>query len=113
MNIWALQKHQDIKFLLLSLQDCFPADSFIIDTDTPVDSRAVFLGHREEPEVRAYLTTIGQEEGRYGVQLEYPKEMITANLIDAYENLTLAALVEMLSVHFDIADVCMPCQSRG
>lgn len=108
MNIWALQRDQDIKFLLLSLQQCFPGDSFIIDAETPVDGRAIYLVHREEPRVRAYLTTIGQKEGRYGVQLEYPEEMITANLIDAYENLTLTSLVEMLSVHLDIATVSMP-----
>jgi len=109
MNIWALQRDQDIKFLLLSLRGCFPDGAFLIDAETPVDCRAIYLQHSAEPRVRAYLTTIGQDAGRYGIQLEYPEEMITANLIDAYENLTLGSLVKMLSVHFDIAEVSMPC----
>ena len=95
-NIWTLAKHPDIKHLLLLLVEQLGSDSFLIDTTTPVDARAIYLQHREEAVVRAYVSTIGQRAGRYGVHFEFP------NAMEPHENIELPALVDMLAVHFDI-----------
>ncbi|ACO78449.1 hypothetical protein AvCA_22580 [Azotobacter vinelandii CA] len=100
MNIWALQdKHQDIRHVLLLLSEQLGPDAFVIDATTSLDPRAIYLQHREEPGVRAWLYTLGQSPGRYGVHLEYP------NSTDTHENVPLAELVAMLAVHFDVPTI--------
>lgn len=96
-NIWALAKHQEIKHLLLLLAEQLGSEAFAIDMATPVDARAIYLQHREDAAVRAYIYTVGQQAERYGVHFEFP------NSVEPHENVTLAALVEMLAVHFDVA----------
>lgn len=96
-NIWALAKHAEIKHLLLLLIEQLGETSFVIDTGTPVATRAIYLQHRDDPAVRAYIYTVGQQPERYGVHFEFP------NSVEPHENIELAALVDMLAVHFDIA----------
>lgn len=96
-NILALAKHQQIKHLLLLLVEQFGSEAFAIDMSTPIDTRAIYLQHRESAVVRAYIYTVGQQAERYGVHFEFP------NSVEPHENVTLAALVEMLAVHFDVA----------
>jgi len=96
-NIWAIAKHSDIKHLLLLLTEQLGSDGFVIDHATAVDDRAIYLQHRDAEQVRAYIYTLGQKAGRYGVHLEFPES------VEPHENLSLASLVAMLSVHFDIA----------
>ena len=95
-NIWALAKHAEIKHLLLLLDQQLGLDGFVIDTDTALDDRAIYLCHREDAAVRAYIYTVGQMPNRYGVHLEYPTSM------EPHENVSLTSLVAMLAVHFDI-----------
>ncbi len=96
-NIWAIAKHPDIKHLLLLLAEQLGSDSFVIDHAVAVDDRAIYLAHRKAKLVRAYVYTLGQQTGRYGVHLEFPES------VEPHENVSLASLVGMLSVHFDIA----------
>jgi len=96
-NIWAIAKHPDIKHLLLLLAEQLGSNSFVIDHSIAVDDRAIYLQHREAERVRAYVYTLGQQAERYGVHLEFPESM------EPHENVSLASLVAMLSVHFDIA----------
>lgn len=96
-NIWALAKHQDIKHLLLLLFEQLGGEAFSIDTETAVDARAIYLRHRSNAAISAYIYTIGQQPQCYGVHFEYP------NSVEPHENVTLAALVSMLAVHFDVA----------
>ena len=96
-NIWALPKHPDIKHLLLLLVDQLGSDAFSIDMKIALDARAIYLQHREDAAVRAYIYTLGQNAGFYGVHLEF------LNSMELHENVTHAALVEMLAVHFDVA----------
>ena len=97
-NIWALDKHESIKHLLLMLEHHFASNSYVIDTNTPTDPCAIFLCHRNEPGMRAYLYTLGQGVERYGVQLEFPSSAIA---LETYENLTFNYLTEILGVHLD------------
>ena len=101
-NIWSLEKDLSIKTLLVLLQQEFGEGAFIVDTDTPTDFCAIFIHHLQNPAVRAYLFTVGQQPEYYGVHLEFPLESASANLLESYENLTLKNLTEMLSVHLDL-----------
>lgn len=105
LNVWALDKDKSIKHALLLLQNHLGETAFIIEESSMLHSQAVFLRHRYENDVRLYLYTLGQPENRYGVHLEYPEAMIYGPYIDAYENLSLRSLVEILAVHFDIANI--------
>lgn len=96
MNIWALDKHQDIRHVLLLLIEQLGPDAFSLDATRTADPRTIYLLHNSEPGVRAWLHILGQSEGCYGVHLEYP------NAIDIHENLKLPALVATLAAHFDV-----------
>ncbi len=105
MNIWAIDKDVSIKHVLLLLYNHLGENAFTLDQEHKAEARAIYLNHPEEPGVRAYLYTIGQEPERYGLHLEYPDSVIDANLIDAYENLKLVPLLNILAVHFDISEI--------
>lgn len=105
LNVWALDKDQSIKQVLIRLQSHLGKNEFIIEDSSQLDNRAVFLQHRNDPEYRVYLYTLGQAENRYAIHLEYPGSMSNVKTIDAYENLSLRALVDILAVHFDIAEI--------
>ncbi|WP_432696600.1 hypothetical protein ACQUQP_18995 [Marinobacterium sp. YM272] len=111
MNIWALDKDQSIRHLLLMLTTQLGAGAFVVDEQTECDRNAVFIHHAEDPALRAYLYTVGQQEGRYGIHLEYPPTSAAAVLFEANENQSLEAVVESLAVHFDIP-VIAPLPSR-
>lgn len=96
MNIWALDRHQDIRHVLLLLHQQLGPEAFVIDAATPAEPQAIYLQHPGEAGVRAWLHTLGQGPGRYGVHLEYPQTS------DTRENLSLAELVAILAVHFDV-----------
>jgi len=105
VNVWALQKDQSIKHVLVLLQTHLGSHQFLVEDSSTLDTRAVFLQHRDDPDYRAYLYTLGQEPNRYGLHLEYPEAMRNIRLIDAYENLPLRSLLDILAVHFDIAEI--------
>lgn len=102
MNIWAMDKDQSIQHLLLLLQARLGNAAFLVDEQTDCDRCAVFICHPEDPLLRAYLYTVGQDGGRYGLHLEYPPTSASATLFDALEGQSLDAVVESLAVHFDI-----------
>lgn len=110
MNIWALKKDLDIKYMLLLLSQEFSVDSFVIDTDTQLGDSEIYLNHRQHVAIRAYVFTFGQEVNKYGVHLEFPEESKSANLLETYENLTFKSLAEILSVHLDLI-YKSPCDS--
>ena len=103
MNIWALNKDDSVRQALVLLQNHLGMDSFVVEASDELHPCAVFLQHRNDPAFRAYLYTLGQVDQRYAVHLEYPEDMTNVNLIDAYENLSMRALVDILAVHFEVA----------
>ena len=105
MSIWALDKGNHVKQALILIEHHLGRDAFLLDQTLPLNPDGVYLNHPAEPGVRAYLFTQGQAENRYGLHLEYPPAQINNNLIDAYDNLTLRSLLNILAVHFDVADI--------
>lgn len=99
MNIWALNKHQDIRHVLLLLTAQLGGEAFVIDAHTSSDPRTLYLVHPKEPELRVWLHTLGQTEGHYGVHLEYPASM------DIHDHLSLSELVALLADYFDVFEI--------
>ena len=102
MNIWALDKDNSIKHLLLLLEQDAGADAFILCDAEQLHPKSIRLGTHEGP-ATAYLYTYGQTEGHYGLHLEYPynQELNTSEQEDMYEDLTYDAVLKILTVHFD------------
>ncbi|WP_221796042.1 hypothetical protein [Oceanobacter mangrovi] len=103
-NIWAMAKHQSIRHLLLLLEERL-GGAFLVDQRIETDCRAIYICELQDPSMRAYLYTLGQTDGRYGVHLEYPDSSEANQIFDAYENQSLESLVHILAVHLDVDEV--------
>ncbi len=101
-NIWAIEKDQRIRHVLVMLATHLGESHFIVEGDAVAADSGIYLRHRLDPEYRAYLYTTGQDDDRYGVHLEFPDTMTTIAPMETYENITLRSLVDILSVHFEI-----------
>jgi hypothetical protein len=103
MNIWALEKDEPLKLLLLILKDRFGAEAFALTEQGTADYRAVSLRGPGPAEIRAYVFTHGQTAGKYGLHLEYPEhpENPAAPVSTARENLALPELMDLLHAHLD------------
>jgi hypothetical protein len=104
MNIWALDKDESIKVLLLLLSEKIGTDNLVLSNRQDVNARAVRLAKNDDPLISAYLYTYGQDDGKCGIHLEFPQhaESDISSSMDVYENVGIDALVDMLSVHFDL-----------
>jgi hypothetical protein len=105
VNVWALNKDPNIKSLLLRLQSHLGSDEFIIEENDDLHPSSVFLHHTNHADYRAFVYTFSQLPNRFGVHLEYPDLATSGNLFEAQENITFKSLVDMLAVHFDIAEI--------
>ena len=103
-NVWALRKADSLKLLLLRLAGRIDRKSyFLSDPDDDQDPGSVRIRKTDSVLVNAYVFVHGQDEGRYGVHLEYPRHE-GSNLSDTVtvlENLTGKRAVEVLAVHFE------------
>ncbi|WP_334223704.1 hypothetical protein [Thiosocius teredinicola] len=106
MNIWALDKDESIKAVLLVLGDRLGIDHLQLSQRQDLDPRAVRLEKPGDPMICAYLYTYGQDEGRCGIHLEFPQfdESDISSSTDIHENVAINTLVDMLQVHFDLSD---------
>ena len=102
-NLWALRKDKPLRLALLKLQQCLGPDAFSISRRRCDHPGAVVLCKPEQPEVIAYLYTFGQEEGRFGLHLEYPQFAGQAPAAaDIHEELALARVADLLRIHLDL-----------
>ena len=115
INIWALEKHESIKLVLILLNEKIGPDNFVIVEDQGLDARAIRLAKPNENDISAYLYTYGQNEERYGVHLELPDlaESDISNTAEIYENLNFSRLADMLCVHFDVVPAMEDVKSLG
>lgn len=101
VNIWALDKHQDIRHVLLLLTAQLGPDAFVVDTESRQDARAIYLLHPSDPHLRIWLNTLGQPPEHYGVHVEHLDE----DSFDNYESLSLVALVDLLAVELGVVEI--------
>ncbi|MYM62288.1 hypothetical protein [Pseudomaricurvus sp. HS19] len=101
-NIWSLRRDKSIRRLLLILREQFGQQAFEIEHNVDTSQYAIFVRHPQEPELRAYLFTYGQDPNRYGIHLEYVQENLVDSLYDVFEGLTSRQLADILSSHFNL-----------
>jgi hypothetical protein len=102
MNIWALNKDNSIKHLLLMLAHDMGADAFeLIDVES-LHPQAVRIGSHDT-DATAYLYTYGQADEHYGLHLEYPghEDSNISSLEVIHENLNYSRLLDILKDHLD------------
>lgn len=105
VNIWAIEKDPSIKLLLLLLNEAISADNFYISDNHQLDSRAIRIYKTDDYLMSAYIYTYGQNEGYYGVHLEFPfhDDMDISSSLDIYEGIRFESLVDLLQTHFDLS----------
>lgn len=104
MNVWSINKHSEIKLLLITLQTEIGLEKFCIDDEVESGFSAVTLVKPGQADVRAYIYVFGQPIGKYGIHLEYPR-LVEQNNYDStliYEELSLNLVIESLVAHFEI-----------
>ena len=104
VNIWAIEKDNSVKLLLLLLDEALGTENFCIAENYQLDCRAVRIYRPDDYLVSAYLYTYGQSQGRYGMHLEFPfnDEVDISNSMDIYEDISFEMVVDLLKVHFDL-----------
>lgn len=106
MNIWSIQKHKNIKLLLLKMQKHLDHKNICIEDEDNHDHFSIALVKPDQPDVRAYVYTFGQLRDLYGIHLEYPwfSENQFNDSIQVYENLSQNQIINTLITHFEVAD---------
>lgn len=103
VNIWSLKKDTRIKSLLLLLVEHLGESSWFVELSIRTSRESVYLAHKEDKDLRAYLHVYGQSKGQAGVHLEYPRIPGNGLSVEAYDDLTLPRLIDMLAIHFGIS----------
>jgi len=104
MNIWSLQKHDNIKLLLISLQMQIGKQYIRVPEKNEKDYLSVILEKSDEPDIRAYVSTCEQAEEVYDIHLEYPRlaeNGFKENFV-IYNELSLQQIIDTLITHFDV-----------
>ena len=105
VNIWSLNKEPRVKCLLLQLAEQLGRSEWYIDQTARTNREAVYLIHKDERDLRAYLHIHGQHEGRAGLHLEFPRVADRGPTYEAYEDLSIQQLVDMLAAHFGVSQI--------
>ncbi len=105
MNLWALEKQQSLKHLLILLHHEFGDYSFVIDSEHECDQHSIYLAQISDPTTRAYIFTHGQDIECYGVHLEHPATPDRGPILESFEQLSIKALMETLSIHLELIPI--------
>lgn len=96
MNVWAIDKDQPLKLLLLELVHRFGENALGLSTQE-THFQAIELCALNDPKLAAYIYTFAQNPGRYGIDLKYP--IAQHNIIGENENLALENIIDIISTH--------------
>ncbi len=102
--IWAMNKDRNLKRLLLALCERMEAKNLAFETRNPDHPGVIRVFHRHESHLGARIHTLGQEPGRYGIQLDFPDladnrpELVS----DSREDLDLEHAIEIIAIHLEL-----------
>jgi hypothetical protein len=115
MNIWTLNKHKNIKVLLIKMQMHMGRENICLaDAGTGINSESseethdylsVVLVHPNQPEVRAYISAYKDTDDLYDIHLEYPWfiENKKVNDLLVYDELNAQQIINTLATHFNVS----------
>lgn len=111
-GIYKGSKYRSIGNLVDALEPWLRRGDLVISDSWRNDEQAVGLLRPVEPGVTAFVHAYGQDEGRYGVQLDYPflNEVGLSSVPISMENLSLGRMLEILLTHFELP---LPAWSAG
>lgn len=99
MNVWAINKNIALKVLLIELVHRYGEHTILL-SDTEQHVQAIEIFTSEQPKLRAYIYTFGQQAGCYGIDLRYP---ITAhNIVGEHEEQCLEQILSILESHLEL-----------
>lgn len=96
MNVWAIEKEQWLKVLLIELVHRYGENMILLD-DTVQHFQAIEIFTLKHTKLRAYIYTFGQRAGHYGIDLKYP--IATHNIVGENEDLNLEQILTILTSH--------------
>jgi len=102
MNIWALNKDNAIKSLLLQLESHFQEGKYLLVDRAEDDFRSIRLMGLETSDIELYIYCFGQSEDHYGVHIEYPNLNDTnfSDTLEIHEDLSFDQLSNLIAVNF-------------
>lgn len=98
MNVWAIDKDQRLKVLLIELVHRYGENAIFLN-NAEQHKQAIEIFTPEQPKLRAYIYTFGQQNGCYGIDLKYP--IATHNIIGEHEELHLEQILSILESHLE------------
>ena len=86
------------------LTEIFQPGSIEIILSNEDDARSVRLKNPQAPDTQVYVFTYGQEEGRFGVHIEYPdlQETNYSDTIEIHENISFNNLANLITINLEI-----------
>ena len=96
MNVWSINKDAPLKVLLIELVHRYGENAILLDSKEQ-HRQAIEIFTSEQPKLRAYIYTFGQQLGRYGIDLKYP--IATHNIVGEHEEQSLAQILSILEAH--------------
>ena len=104
-NFWSLEKDQGIKSFLILLQHEVGENKFIVDNSETLNVKAVrVIAPGTQNELSAYVYNYAQNEGLYGVDLEFPYLIATKadDQTIRLNNLTIEDTVQNVIQHLEL-----------
>jgi len=96
MNVWAIDKDQSLKVLLIELVHRYGENTILLN-ELEQHFQAIEIFTPDHPKLRAYIYTFGQSVGHYGIDLKYP--IVTHNIVGENEDQSLAQIMSILESH--------------
>lgn len=100
MNVWAINKNAALKVLLIELVHRYGEHTILL-SDTEQHFQAIEIFTAEQPKLRAYIYTFGQQGGRYGIDLKYP--IAAHNIVGEHEEQRLEQILSILESHLELS----------
>jgi hypothetical protein len=99
MNVWAIDKDAPLKVLLIELVHRYGENTIMLNS-AEQHKQAIELFTPEQPTLRAYIYTFGQQVGRYGIDIKYP--IAAHNIVGEYEEQRLEQILSILELHLEL-----------
>lgn len=104
MNIWAVNKDNTIKSLLIQLANFISDDQYKIICRPEDDLRSVRLAQTDNSNTELYIYSYGQQEDHYGVHIEFPNLIETnySDTLEIHENLSFEQVLNLIVINLGV-----------